>query len=91
MVFLDRESRTVAPFLHRESRPGVHNRHTLRHVAEHIIVPFSGEGSGVEELSWGQQEIWSAMRAQHSWLPIGAAQPLPEPPSTMSWRTCATR
>jgi hypothetical protein len=76
-VFLDQESRTVAPFLHRESRPTAHSRHTLRHVAERIIVPFSGEGSGVEELSWGQQEIWSAMRAQHSWLPIGAAQPLP--------------
>lgn len=45
-------------------------------MAERIIVPFSGEGSGVEELSWGQQEIWSAMRAQWSWLPIGAAQPL---------------
>ena len=77
MVFLDRESRRVASFLHRESRPTAHSRHTLRHVAERILVPFSGEGSGIEELSWGQQEIWSAMRAQHSWLPIGAAQPLP--------------
>lgn len=46
-------------------------------MAERILVPFRGEGSGVEELSWGQQEIWSAILAQHSWLPIGVAQPLP--------------
>ncbi|GLI03418.1 condensation domain-containing protein [Phytohabitans aurantiacus] len=44
---------------------------------ERITVPFAGEGAGVDELSWGQREIWSAMRRQNWWLPIGYAQPLP--------------
>lgn len=43
-----------------------------------IMVPFAGEGRGVGELSWGQQEIWLAMRHQRSSLPLGIAMPLPE-------------
>lgn len=35
-----------------------------------IVVPFHGAGSGVEELTWGQREIWTAMVTQRSWLPI---------------------
>jgi hypothetical protein len=46
-------------------------------VIERITVPFTGDGAGVDELSWGQREIWSAMRRQNWWLPIGYAQPLP--------------
>ncbi|GAA1762488.1 condensation domain-containing protein [Luedemannella helvata] len=35
-----------------------------------IVVPFRGTTSGVEELTWGQREIWTAMVTQQSWLPI---------------------
>lgn len=41
------------------------------------LVPFAGEGAGVAELSWGQQDLWNAMRRQQTWLPIGAVEPLP--------------
>jgi len=42
-----------------------------------ILVPFEGEDSGVGELSWGQQEIWRAMRHQRSSLGNGGVFPLP--------------
>ncbi|MEV4516099.1 condensation domain-containing protein [Dactylosporangium sp. NPDC049525] len=42
-----------------------------------IIVAFEGEGSGVDDLSWGQLDLWMAMRRQNSWLPMGGATPLP--------------
>lgn len=41
------------------------------------LVPFAGEGAGVERLSWGQQDLWEAMQRQQSWLPLGAVVPLP--------------
>jgi len=44
--------------------------------AERVVVPFEGEGSGVEELSWGQWEIWLAMVAQQSSLPLGGTKRL---------------
>ncbi|MET7395148.1 condensation domain-containing protein [Dactylosporangium sp. NPDC005572] len=46
-------------------------------MAEQIIVAFEGEGSGVDDLSWGQLDLWMAMRRQNSWLPMGGATPLP--------------
>lgn len=45
--------------------------------SDRVPVRFEGESSGVEELSWGQYELWSAMQRQASWLPIGAVTPLP--------------
>jgi hypothetical protein len=42
-----------------------------------LAVPFAGAGSGSDELSWGQQDIWRTMRREQSWLPIGFARPLP--------------
>lgn len=47
-------------------------------VAERVVVDFAGDGSGVDEMSWGMWEIWHAMRAQRSALPIGGLAPLPE-------------
>jgi hypothetical protein len=47
-------------------------------MADRILVPFEGEGSGVDELSWGQRVIWSAMRNQGSSLGMGGARPLAE-------------
>jgi hypothetical protein len=46
-------------------------------MAERIIVPFDGAGSGSDALSWGQAEIWRAMRRQRSWLPLITVTPLP--------------
>jgi hypothetical protein len=43
---------------------------------ERMMVDFTGEGAGHEELSWGMWEIWNAMCAQHSALPIGGRAPL---------------
>jgi hypothetical protein len=42
-----------------------------------MMVPFHGDGAGVSELSWGQREIWAAIRTQQSWIPIGGVGPLP--------------
>ncbi|WP_162907869.1 condensation domain-containing protein [Allorhizocola rhizosphaerae] len=46
--------------------------------ADRIVVAFSGEGSGIEELTWGQRAIWNAMTEQQTSLPIGGWLPLPE-------------
>ncbi|OLB79450.1 MAG: hypothetical protein AUI14_10285 [Actinobacteria bacterium 13_2_20CM_2_71_6] len=46
-------------------------------VTDRIIVAFEGDGSGVEELSWGQRDIWMAMVRQRNWLPVGGWKPLP--------------
>ncbi|GLW71500.1 hypothetical protein Kpho02_37990 [Kitasatospora phosalacinea] len=39
-------------------------------------MSFAGDGSGVGELSWGMWEIWHAMVAQRSSLPIGGTAAL---------------
>jgi hypothetical protein len=43
-----------------------------------ILVGFEGDGSGSGELSWGQREMWPAMRRNRSSLGIGGVVPLPE-------------
>jgi hypothetical protein len=60
-----------------------------------IIVPFHGAASGVEDLTWGQREIWTAMVTQRSWLPIVAIRTTP-PRTTVAdveaeLRACAVR
>jgi hypothetical protein len=42
-----------------------------------ILVSFHGEGSGIGELTWGQQEIWTTIRRTGRTLNIGGAMPLP--------------
>lgn len=46
-------------------------------MTDKVIVEFEGDGSGVEELSWGQHEIWSVMQRTGSALPIGSVRALP--------------
>ena len=46
-------------------------------MASIMMVPFHGDGAGVAELSWGQREIWAAIKTQQSWIPIGGVGPLP--------------
>jgi hypothetical protein len=43
---------------------------------ERILVRFEGEGSGTGELSWGQKDIWDAIRRLRSSLGIGGLVPL---------------
>ncbi|MET7421185.1 condensation domain-containing protein [Dactylosporangium sp. NPDC005555] len=45
-------------------------------VSDLVTFEFSGDGSGVDDLAWGQQEIWLAMRRQRSWIPIGGPSTL---------------
>jgi hypothetical protein len=45
-----------------------------------ITVPFKADppdGDAVDELTWGQREIWTAMVRQQWWLPIGYARAVP--------------
>lgn len=44
--------------------------------AERVAVPFSGDGEGVAELTWGQRDILQAM-ARQGGLYLGGAVPLP--------------
>jgi len=46
-------------------------------VTNRVIVQFEGDGSGVAELSWGQQEIWSVIQDKADSLPMGGARALP--------------
>ncbi|WP_371483648.1 condensation domain-containing protein [Kitasatospora sp. NBC_00315] len=45
--------------------------------AERVTVHFTGDGAGVDEMSWGMWEIWHAMVDQLSSLPIGGRMALP--------------
>jgi hypothetical protein len=40
-------------------------------------VHFDGEGEGVGELAWGQQDAWMSIRRLGSWMPLGGVKPLP--------------
>jgi len=44
---------------------------------EKVVVQFAGDGSGVAELSWGQEEIWSIMQLTDNSLSLGDARALP--------------
>jgi hypothetical protein len=44
---------------------------------ETVVVRFEGEGSGVEDLSWGQLTLYEAMDRQNTWIPIGGTVALP--------------
>jgi hypothetical protein len=47
-------------------------------MADQVIVAFQADDDGgVDELSWGQQSIWSSMTAADSSLPVGDAVAVP--------------
>jgi condensation domain-containing protein len=46
-------------------------------MADSMLVRFTGEGSGIEQLTWGQFTLWTAMARLRTWLPIGGVLPLP--------------
>ncbi len=45
-------------------------------VMDRIDVAFRGEGSGIAELTWGQQSMLLTMDRERSWLPMGGHQPV---------------
>ena len=49
---------------------------STRHPSERIHVAFSTDDSnaGVEELSWGQCDMWLVMSANDDWMPIGGTR-----------------
>jgi len=47
-------------------------------MAQRIPVPFDGDGAGIAELTWGQQELWRTMRLVDTWMPIPVIRQAPE-------------
>jgi hypothetical protein len=47
-------------------------------VADRLVVPFAGEGSGTGNLSWGQQTIWRGIEARDKPIWLTGVAPLPE-------------
>lgn len=46
-------------------------------MTETILVPFEGDGSGVEDLTWGQIGLWQAMCGNGRSRTMGGVSPLP--------------
>ncbi len=46
-------------------------------MSERIMISFEGDGSGVSELTWGQQHIWGAIEALGSTMNMTATRELP--------------
>lgn len=46
-------------------------------MVERILVPFQGEGAGVEDLSWGQKGIWQTITETGHSATLGGLVPLP--------------
>lgn len=42
------------------------------------MIPFQGEGSDVEELTWAQRSIWEAMKAAGRSIAIGGVMAMPQ-------------
>jgi hypothetical protein len=42
-------------------------------MVDRVLVPSEGDGTGVEELSWGQLDRWKAMGRLGTWPPVGAS------------------
>lgn len=45
---------------------------------QRLLVPFAGDGSGLEELTWGQWYVWGLMADFGSMPMVGGAMPLEE-------------
>jgi hypothetical protein len=46
-------------------------------MAEHVLIPFAGEGSGSGELTWGQRGAWRSIVAGGQALTMGGVMPTP--------------
>jgi hypothetical protein len=45
-------------------------------LADRVVVKFEGDGSGTEDLAWGQQDAWMTVLRLRSWMPLGGVKPL---------------
>jgi hypothetical protein len=45
-------------------------------MVERIVVPFEGDGAGVDGLTWGQQQVWRAMVEVDSSMSMGGVVPV---------------
>ncbi|MBB5874107.1 hypothetical protein F4553_007541 [Allocatelliglobosispora scoriae] len=45
-------------------------------VPQRILVPFAGDGSGVEELTWGQHDVWRTTQNSGAPRMVGGTMPL---------------
>lgn len=45
-------------------------------LADRVVVKFEGDGSGTEDLAWGQQDAWMTVQRLRSWMPLGGIKPL---------------
>jgi hypothetical protein len=43
---------------------------------DRILIPFSGPGEGIEELSWGQRSMWITIGLEGKSVTLGGATPL---------------
>jgi hypothetical protein len=41
-----------------------------------VSIRFQAQDSGEDDLTWGQGDLWEAMRRMGTWLPIGGVRPL---------------
>jgi hypothetical protein len=53
-------------------------RMSVTPVSQRLLVPFSGEGSGVEELTWGQWDVWRMMELSGTPRMVGGVTTLAE-------------
>ena len=47
------------------------------HLADKVVVPFSGPGSGSAELTWGQQTVWRGIEAKGAPMWLLGNEPTP--------------
>ena len=55
----------------------------MRETPDRIMVPFSGDGAGIDRLTWGQADHYAAMIRMKTWSPLGGVAPL-EPGKTVA-------
>jgi Condensation domain len=46
-------------------------------MVDRILLPFSGPGEGIEELSWGQRSMWITIEREGQSVTLGGIAPLP--------------
>jgi Condensation domain len=45
-------------------------------MADRVLLPFSGPGEGIEELSWGQRSMWISIEREGQSITLGGVAPL---------------
>ena len=48
----------------------------MRETPDRIMVAFTGDGAGIDRLTWGQADHYAAMIRMKTWSPLGGVAPL---------------